>query len=82
MVTEYPAPHELPDELRQRLASWGRRAEWAVPHAADAGHRGSAYYRYEHSAAPGWKVGGRDPWSFSDPWPMSCDNCGAEYRPC
>ncbi|MFJ4989263.1 hypothetical protein ACIP9H_36385 [Streptomyces sp. NPDC088732] len=79
-VTEYPAPLQLPGELARRLHDWGR-AEWAALHPEDAGHDGSAYYQYEHSVAPGWKVGGWGPWSFSDPSPLNCDMCGAEYRP-
>ena len=80
VVTEYPAPHELADELAERLDAWGR-FEWAKLHPEDDGHRGSAYYQYEHSVAPGWKVGGWGPWSFRDPWPMKCDTCGATYQP-
>ena len=80
VVTEYPAPLELPDELAERLGSWGRN-EWAKLHPEDDDDEGSAYYQYEHSVAPGWKVGGWGPWSFRDPWPMNCETCGSEYRP-
>ncbi|GLX00769.1 hypothetical protein [Microtetraspora sp. NBRC 16547] len=80
VVTEYPASHELPDELAERLHAWGR-AEWAELHPDDEQDDGSAYYQFEHSVAPGWKVGGWGPWSFCDPWPMNCDACGSEYRP-
>ncbi|WP_089104876.1 hypothetical protein [Streptomyces hyaluromycini] len=80
VVTEYPAPHELPEELAQRLNDWGRE-QWAEEDPAEEFSPGSAYYQYEHSVAPGWKVGGWGPWSFCDPWPMHCDVCKATYRP-
>ncbi|MGW4381503.1 hypothetical protein [Kitasatospora sp. NPDC004531] len=75
VVTEYPAPHELPKELAARLHAWGREAR-----AAD-GPEGDAHYQYEHAVAPGWKVGGWAPWSFCDPSPMRCESCDAECRP-
>ena len=81
VVTEYPAPHELPEELAKRLHEWGR-TEWAKTHPEEVDRgRGGAYYQYEHSVAPGWKVGGWGPWSFCDPWPMNCTTCKAELRP-
>ncbi|MFF4652474.1 hypothetical protein [Streptomyces sp. NPDC001380] len=80
VVTEYPASHELPDELGRRLSAWGRNA-WAGLHPEDDGHHGSTYYQNEHSVAPGWKVGGWGPWSFRDPSPMNCGTCGSERWP-
>lgn len=66
-VTEYPAPHELPPDLADRVRSWsGLRA---VDHQGDLG------------VAPGCKVGGHAPWSFSDPYPVRCTECGGEVRP-
>ncbi|MEU6720175.1 hypothetical protein ABZ897_52705 [Nonomuraea sp. NPDC046802] len=73
-VTEYPAPHELPKELADRLAAWAE----SHPENEDSGR---AYYQYELSVAPGWKLGGWGPWSFCDPWPMLCATCGTECRP-
>jgi hypothetical protein len=70
-VTEYPAPHELDEDLRKRLCSWGEENYEA----------GSAFYQYELSVAPGWKVGGWGPWSFCDPWPMECAECGTGLVP-
>ncbi len=66
-VTEYPAPHELPEELQQRIYAWEDGQAFA--------------YQYDLGVAPGWKVGGHAPWSFSDPWPMECAECGADVRP-
>lgn len=66
-VTEYPAPHELPEELRDRILAWEEQH--------------GLVYQYELGVAPGWKVGGYGPWSFSDPFPMRCDECQAPARP-
>jgi hypothetical protein len=77
VVTEYPAPHELPEELADRLYAWGEEQE---EEDSEEGPRGT-YYQYELSVAPGWKVGGWGPWNFCDPKPMHCDTCNAQYKP-
>jgi hypothetical protein len=41
----------------------------------------SPRYQYELSVAPGWKLGGWAPWSFSDPFPLICQSCGATMVP-
>ncbi|MDG9716976.1 hypothetical protein [Streptomyces sp. DH24] len=66
-VTEYPAPHELPGELADRIGAWEDDQELA--------------YQSDLGVAPGCKVGGHAPWSFSDPFPMTCAECGGEVRP-
>ncbi|OMI33457.1 hypothetical protein [Streptomyces sparsogenes] len=66
-VTEYPAPHELPEDLAGRLHAWGKR-------------RG-VVYQYDLGVAPGCKVAGHAPWSFSDPSPMACAECGSGLLP-
>ncbi|MFJ2648205.1 hypothetical protein ACIO1C_15900 [Streptomyces sp. NPDC087420] len=66
-VTEYPAPHELTKDLAERIEAWEDR------HDCD--------YQYDLSVAPGCKVGGHAPWSFSDPFPMACPECGSDVRP-
>lgn len=66
-VTEYPAPHELPEDLAARLRAWGKR-------------RG-VVYQYDLGVAPGCKVAGHTPWSFSDPSPMACAECGSGLLP-
>ncbi|MEV1119333.1 hypothetical protein AB0I91_30135 [Actinosynnema sp. NPDC049800] len=38
-------------------------------------------YQFDLSVAPGCKVGGHAPWSVTDPFPMSCPDCGADVRP-
>ncbi|MFE6405518.1 hypothetical protein ACFVOR_01135 [Streptomyces sp. NPDC057837] len=75
-VTEYPAPHELPEELAERISAWEEENE----EEAEDGEA-DVYYQYDLSVAPGNKAGGHAPWSFSDPFPMSCPECGAGVRP-
>ncbi|MFF2743952.1 hypothetical protein ACFVVA_00255 [Kitasatospora sp. NPDC058048] len=67
-ATEYPAPHELPKELRERIHAWEDRHDLV--------------YQYDLAVAPGCKAGGHAPWSFSDPGhPMACAECGSGLRP-
>ncbi|MFB6843739.1 hypothetical protein ACFCXS_02500 [Streptomyces sp. NPDC056373] len=75
-VTEYPAPHELPEELAERIDAWEEKNE----EEADEGEA-EVCYQYDLAVAPGSKAGGHAPWSFSDPFPMSCPECGAGVRP-
>ncbi|KUJ66432.1 hypothetical protein ACZ90_36840 [Streptomyces albus subsp. albus] len=63
-VTEYPAPLQLPDELADRITDWVEQ--------------GNPDYQTDLSVAPGWKLGGWGHWSFSDPWPIHCTECGGE----
>ncbi|MDN0193711.1 hypothetical protein [Streptomyces sp. S.PNR 29] len=72
-VTEYPAPHELPEELAERIEAWEERNE--------GNDEDAVHYQYDLSVAPGNKVGGHAPWSFSDPFPMACPECGSAVRP-
>ncbi len=76
LVKEYPAPHELPEELTERIDAWEEENEEA---AED--DEADICYQYDLSVAPGSKVGGHAPWSFSDPFPMSCPECGSGVRP-
>ncbi|MFF5494765.1 hypothetical protein [Streptomyces aquilus] len=66
-VTEYPAPHELPEPLADRVENW------AESHGAD--------YQYDLAVAPGCKLGGHAPWSYIDPFPMACAQCGGPVQP-
>lgn len=79
-VTEYPAPYELDRELRERIWAWCENLA-AGPGAGIDPDEAAAHYQYDLSVAPGWKVGGWGPWSFSDPQPMHCTTCGAEPIP-
>ncbi|MFD3499252.1 hypothetical protein [Streptomyces sp. NPDC058678] len=66
-VTEYPAPHELPEELADRIEAWEDEQ--------------GLVYQYDLGVAPGCKVGGHAPWSYTDPFPMACPDCGSAVRP-
>ncbi|WP_405732759.1 hypothetical protein OG885_18650 [Streptomyces sp. NBC_00028] len=66
-VTEYPAPHELPEPLADRVE------DWAESHGVG--------YQYDLAVAPGCKLGGHAPWSYTDPFPMACPECGAPVQP-
>ncbi|KOG31277.1 hypothetical protein [Streptomyces resistomycificus] len=66
-VTEHPAPHELPEELADRIEAWEEGC--------------GLVYQYDLGVAPGCKVGGHAPWSHTDPFPMSCPECRAAVRP-
>ncbi|NUP21136.1 MAG: hypothetical protein HOZ81_34730 [Streptomyces sp.] len=66
-VTEYPAPHELPADLADRIHAWEDQSGF--------------HYQYDLSVAPGSKVAGHAPWSFSDPFPIACPECGAAVQP-
>jgi hypothetical protein len=77
-VTEYPAPLELDEELREQLEEWGARHKEP---GGDYDGGEQAYYQYELSVAPGWKVGGWAPWSFRDPSPQHCPACGTPMLP-
>jgi hypothetical protein len=63
-VMEYPYQDFLPGDLRERLQIWQE----------------SSGYRYfsELSIAAGWKVGGYAAWNLTDPYPMICEDCGAD----
>ncbi|MFF4981412.1 hypothetical protein ACFY3O_15335 [Streptomyces sp. NPDC001046] len=80
-VTEYPAPHELPRQLAERIDAWeeGQAEEADETEADDVTDEIS--YQYDLAVAPGSKVGGHAPWSFSDPFPMSCPECAGPVRP-
>jgi hypothetical protein len=80
VVNEYPDHQELPEELDERLSDWGLSQQSAVGTEEGRGP-GEDYYQYEHSVAPGWKVGGWVTWNFSDPMTLNCETCNAEYRP-
>ncbi|MEV7027305.1 hypothetical protein [Kitasatospora sp. NPDC093558] len=71
VVTEYPAPLELDPDLRRRIEEWGEHQ----------GFGPNDDYQSDLSVAPGWKVGGWGPWSFRDPWTMTCGTCEAVMTP-
>ncbi|MFF8725566.1 hypothetical protein ACF073_03605 [Streptomyces sp. NPDC015171] len=81
-VTEYPAPHELPEELADRIEAWEEeREEEEGEEGVDGVDGVEVCYQFDLAVAPGSKLGGHAPWSFSDPFPMACAECGAGVRP-
>ncbi len=63
-VVEYPYEDFLPGDLEERIRIW---------------EESSGYdYFSELSIADGWKVGGYAAWNLTDPYPMLCDDCGAD----
>ncbi|MEV4757627.1 hypothetical protein AB0J86_21285 [Micromonospora sp. NPDC049559] len=75
-VTEYPAYHDLGDELAERVIS--RDRELLLSQRED-----QPTYRGDLSTAPGWKVGGWSaPFTFRDPaGPDELRCCGAPLEP-
>ncbi|MGA5449732.1 hypothetical protein ACPCVO_24090 [Streptomyces umbrinus] len=87
-VTEYPAPHELPEDLAERIEAWEEDQNQNDPDDSDdlddlddLDDVTVVDYQYDLSVAPGCKLGGHAPWSFSDPFPMACPECGSDVRP-
>lgn len=63
-VTEYPAADRLPDDLVARIRAWEQESGGDVHYSVLA-------------VAHGWKAGGwAAPWTFRDPVPLSCGECG------
>ena len=71
-VTEYPAsdlmPEGLCDQIFEQEEAWSDVVDFQN-------------YQYDLSMAPGWKIGGWAPWSFSDATPALCPACGSEQQP-
>ncbi|SDK00425.1 hypothetical protein SAMN04487820_103375 [Actinopolyspora mzabensis] len=67
-VTEFPPSDQLPEDLSEQILQW------------EAGK--VAKYQYDLSVPPGWKVGGWNAtWTFRDPEPLHCEECGAGVGP-
>ncbi|MER5756547.1 hypothetical protein [Streptomyces sp. NPDC002088] len=80
-VTEYPAPLELRQDLRSQVQEWSARQKAGAEPGSVYDQAKDAFYQYELSVAPGWKVGGWAPWSFTDPRPQYCSACGTPMEP-
>ena len=81
VVTEYPSPFALPEELCERLWAWSGQQKADVKHGDPYHQAEHAYYQYELSTAPGWKLGGWGSWSFCDPYPVTCATCSTAMEP-
>ncbi|MBD0695852.1 hypothetical protein [Streptomyces sp. CBMA123] len=81
VVTEYPAPLELEPGLVERIEDWCEREFTGTDPRYLYAEEFRAYYQYELSVAPGWKVGGWGPWSFRDPSVIRCTACESVMMP-
>ncbi|MFF0413398.1 hypothetical protein ACFYUY_23540 [Kitasatospora sp. NPDC004745] len=81
VVTEYPSPFELERALAQRIGDWCEREFTGTDPRYLYAEEFRAYYQYELSVAPGWKVGGWGPWSFRDPSVIRCTACESVMMP-
>ncbi len=75
-VTEYPHPGALGEEFEARVDEW-EMATFITDDPEDHEPR----YRWELSTAPGWKLGGHEPWNYQGySGPVRCHTCGNEMR--
>ncbi|MFD5436266.1 hypothetical protein ACFWJ4_29485 [Kitasatospora sp. NPDC127067] len=81
VVTEYPALLELEAGLADRIEDWCEREFTGTDPRYQYAEEFRAYYQYELSVAPGWKVGGWGPWSFRDPAVVRCTACESVMSP-
>lgn len=79
-VIEYPSELELDESLQVRIEEWSENEKAGVDIQNPYYQAEEAYYRFELSVAPGWKVGGWAPWGFRDPSPIIC-TCGTRMEP-
>ncbi|MFD7730300.1 hypothetical protein ACFV6F_07945 [Kitasatospora phosalacinea] len=76
-VTEYPHPGVLGEEFEARVEAW-ERANFADPDDPD---EYDPRYSWEFSVAPGWKLGGHEPWNYQGyDGPVRCGACGCGMR--
>ncbi|MCW3817975.1 hypothetical protein ONA91_26345 [Micromonospora sp. DR5-3] len=80
-VVEYPAPLELDRDLREQVEQWSARHKAGAEPGSAYDQAEAAFYQYELSVAPGWKVGGWAPWTFTDPHPQHCPACNTQMVP-
>ena len=63
-VLEYQYGGLLPEDLDERIQEWEEESGLS--------------YQYELSIANGWKMGGWADWCLTDPYPVTCDDCGRD----
>ncbi|GAB3554214.1 hypothetical protein J2S53_000814 [Actinopolyspora lacussalsi] len=67
-VIEFPPSHLIPQNLAERIREWEQERHMD--------------YDDDLSIPPGWKVGGWESmWTFCDPIPLGCEQCGADVEP-
>ncbi|WP_328915222.1 MULTISPECIES: hypothetical protein [unclassified Streptomyces] len=76
-VTEYPHPGVLGEEFEARVEEW-EQATFADPEWPEDGE---PRYSWDLSTAPGWKLGGHEPWNYHGyDGPVRCGTCGSAMR--
>ncbi|MFC9091242.1 hypothetical protein ACGFYM_38185 [Streptomyces sp. NPDC048231] len=75
-VTEYPHAGALGEEFEARVQEW-ETAAFDDMDPEDYEPR----FRWELTTAPGWKLGGHEPWNYQGyGGPVRCHSCGSEMR--
>ncbi|MGW4895265.1 hypothetical protein ACWEQL_23790 [Kitasatospora sp. NPDC004240] len=76
-VTEYPHPGVLGEEFEERVEEWEQET-FADPDDPDDYE---PRYSWDLSTAPGWKLGGHEPWNYQGYYgPVRCHTCGGGMR--
>ncbi|MFI6151559.1 hypothetical protein ACIBCA_02550 [Kitasatospora sp. NPDC051170] len=76
-VIEYPHPGALGEEFETRVEEW-ERAVFGDP---DDPEEYEPRFSWDLSTAPGWKLGGHEPWNYQGyDGPVRCVTCGGEMR--
>ncbi|WP_370155534.1 hypothetical protein [Streptacidiphilus sp. EB129] len=77
-VTEYPHPGVLGEGFEERVE------EWEMATFADITDDPEDYeprFHWELTTAPGWKLGGHEPWNYQGYFaPVRCHSCDSEMR--
>ena len=77
-VTEYPHPGVLGEEFEERVDEWEMATFGDI---TDDPEDYEPRFHWELSTAPGWKLGGHEPWSYQGYFgPVRCHSCGSEMR--
>ncbi|MFF3565319.1 hypothetical protein ACFYXS_35275 [Streptomyces sp. NPDC002574] len=77
-VTEYPHPGALGEEFEERVEEWELVAFSDV---IDDPEDHEPRFRWELTTAPGWKLGGHEPWNYQGySGPVRCHACGSDMR--
>lgn len=76
-VTEYPHPGALGEEFEAGVEEW----ETATFGDPDDPEEYEPRYSWDLSTAPGWKLGGHEPWNYQGYFgPVRCSTCGTGMR--
>ncbi|MEU1504516.1 hypothetical protein [Kitasatospora sp. NPDC005748] len=76
-VTEYPHPGALGEDFEAWVTAWEQAT---FPHPDDPDDY-EPRYAWDLSTAPGWKLGGHEPWNYQGyDGPVRCGSCDGELR--